>query len=102
MYMTSAESPCNGVCRIDEPSGWCIGCGRSLAEIAQWPTATNAQRSLIVVQLSDRLIELTHRRRSEERRVGKEGVRTCRYRWCPHHSQINSRWSNISSTTHLT
>src|SRR3546814_16969073 len=22
--------------------------------------------------------------RSEERRVGKEGVRPCRYRWCPH------------------
>src|SRR3546814_11663215 len=23
--------------------------------------------------------------RSEERRVGKEGVRTCRYRWWPYH-----------------
>src|SRR3546814_1727107 len=24
-------------------------------------------------------------RRSEERRVGKEGVSTCRYRWAPYH-----------------
>src|SRR3546814_9220992 len=26
-----------------------------------------------------------HRRRSEERRVGKEGVSTCRSRWSPYH-----------------
>src|SRR3546814_21061873 len=25
--------------------------------------------------------------RSEERGVGKEGVRTCKYRWCPSHSK---------------
>src|SRR3546814_10816771 len=29
-------------------------------------------------------------RRSEERRVGKEGVRTCRSRWSPNHSQKNT------------
>src|SRR3546814_18399670 len=27
--------------------------------------------------------------RSEERRVGKEGVRTCRSRWSPYHSKKN-------------
>src|SRR3546814_19087687 len=27
--------------------------------------------------------------RSEERRVGKEGVSTCRFRWWPYHSQNN-------------
>src|SRR3546814_17469986 len=27
--------------------------------------------------------------RSEERRVGKEGVRTCRYRWSPDHYKKN-------------
>src|SRR3546814_19242760 len=30
-----------------------------------------------------------HCRRSEERRVGKECVRTCRSRWPPYHSQKN-------------
>src|SRR3546814_19335255 len=29
--------------------------------------------------------EDTVRRRSEERRVGKEGVSTCKYRWSPDH-----------------
>src|SRR3546814_14413690 len=32
------------------------------------------------VTLADRAAE-----RSEERRVGKECVSTCRYRWCPYH-----------------
>src|SRR3546814_14168744 len=29
--------------------------------------------------------------RSEERRVGKEGVSTCRYRWSPYHKQKNKK-----------
>src|SRR3546814_17855355 len=29
--------------------------------------------------------------RSEERRVGKECVSTCRYRWSPYHSKKNKR-----------
>src|SRR3546814_11856657 len=31
------------------------------------------------------LLERHHRRRSEERRVGKECVSTCSYRWSPYH-----------------
>src|SRR3546814_13745692 len=30
-------------------------------------------------------VMLSHRKRSEERRVGKEGVSTCRTRWSPYH-----------------
>src|SRR3546814_12993752 len=36
----------------------------------------------------------SYRQRSEERRVGKECVSTCRYRWSPHHIKkktINSK-----------
>lgn len=29
-------SPCTGVCRMDERSGWCLGCARTLDEIAAW------------------------------------------------------------------
>src|SRR3546814_18092225 len=32
-----------------------------------------------------------HHRRSEERRVGKECVSTCRYRWSPYHSKKTSK-----------
>src|SRR3546814_21052124 len=29
--------------------------------------------------------------RSEERRVGKEGVSTCKFRWSPYHSKKNNK-----------
>ena len=34
--MTAIESPCNKICVVDPVSALCIGCGRSLAEIAGW------------------------------------------------------------------
>src|SRR3546814_15849901 len=38
--------------------------------------------------------------RSEERRVGKECVSTCRYRWCPYLSQKQLINTNIKNNTH--
>src|SRR3546814_18598544 len=35
------------------------------------------------------------KKRSEERRVGKECVSTCRSRWSPYHSKKNVEYSNI-------
>src|SRR3546814_20588580 len=43
------------------------------------------------------------RRRSEERRVGEEGVRTCRYRWSPaHEKKKNKTQPNINTITNRT
>ena len=33
---TLIETPCVDVCEVDEATGLCIGCRRSLAEIAAW------------------------------------------------------------------
>src|SRR3546814_12238001 len=43
---------------------------------------------------------LDRRRRSEERRVGKECVSTCRSRWSPSHSTKNHRYHNNHTTMH--
>jgi predicted Fe-S protein YdhL (DUF1289 family) len=40
-------SPCIGVCRIDEATGWCAGCWRTLDEIAAWGTSDDATRRRI-------------------------------------------------------
>ena len=32
----SIPSPCISVCRLDPSSGWCLGCARTIAEIAAW------------------------------------------------------------------
>src|SRR3546814_19513068 len=43
------------------------------------------------------------RRRSEERRVGKECVSTCRYRWSPYHSKtrVNATHNLTPTETHV-
>jgi predicted Fe-S protein YdhL (DUF1289 family) len=40
-------SPCTGTCELDA-LGICLGCGRSLAEIAAWPGADASLRGEIV------------------------------------------------------
>jgi uncharacterized protein len=55
------ESPCNKVCAIDEPTGWCLGCGRTLDEITEWASATPERRAAIWRQLDARLAELARR-----------------------------------------
>ena len=37
-------SPCISVCVVDEPTGFCKGCWRTVDEIAQWPRMMRHQR----------------------------------------------------------
>jgi predicted Fe-S protein YdhL (DUF1289 family) len=48
-------SPCVRVCAVDGRSGNCIGCGRTLPEIAQWSRYSNAERQRIMDLLPARL-----------------------------------------------
>lgn len=45
-------SPCNRVCRIDPHSGWCVGCGRTLDEIAGWPDFGAERKRAVLAQLA--------------------------------------------------
>jgi predicted Fe-S protein YdhL (DUF1289 family) len=49
------ETPCIKVCTIDTASGLCMGCGRTLDEIAIWSSLTKAERQAIMRSLSERL-----------------------------------------------
>ena len=51
-------SPCLDICSLDPSDEYCIGCGRSLDEIAGWLRASEAQRRAIVDQLPERLLRL--------------------------------------------
>ncbi|HEY8710707.1 MAG TPA: DUF1289 domain-containing protein [Burkholderiaceae bacterium] len=55
----SAEvsSPCTGVCRMDERSGCCVGCARTLAEIAAWSTLSDEQKRRVRDALAQRKVE---------------------------------------------
>ncbi len=50
----STRSPCISVCRIDEASGYCAGCYRTLAEIAGWGMMTDETRSGVWQQIRRR------------------------------------------------
>jgi predicted Fe-S protein YdhL (DUF1289 family) len=47
-------SPCISVCRIDEASGLCVGCLRTLDEIAAWSTLDDAQKRAVWRAIAER------------------------------------------------
>lgn len=44
-------SPCINVCRVDSAAGLCVGCGRTLDEIAAWSSLDDQQRLAVWVRL---------------------------------------------------
>jgi len=60
--MSALPSPCIDICRFDGPTGWCLGCGRTLAECRIWKRASRAQLKAISAQLPHRLKKLGARR----------------------------------------
>lgn len=57
----TTESPCIKVCVLDPVSGFCIGCGRTGAEIGAWLEMGEEQRAALVARLPDRLASMTSR-----------------------------------------
>jgi uncharacterized protein len=51
-------SPCISVCRMDDRSGWCEGCLRTLDEIAEWSLLDDAAKRAVWKQLPPRRAQL--------------------------------------------
>lgn len=47
-------SPCVGICRISPASGLCVGCSRTLEEIAGWSAADADERRRILGRIGKR------------------------------------------------
>jgi uncharacterized protein len=54
LHEARVASPCVSICVIDQASGWCIGCYRTLEEIAGWIDFSTAERRTIVAELAQR------------------------------------------------
>ena len=50
----TSQSPCINVCQMDEASGWCKGCLRTIDEIVVWSRLSDAQRAAVLAQLPQR------------------------------------------------
>ena len=50
----AVASPCTSVCRMDDAIGLCVGCARTLDEIASWSVLDDDARRAIVAALPAR------------------------------------------------
>jgi predicted Fe-S protein YdhL (DUF1289 family) len=57
--MAEIESPCIKVCVLDSGSQYCVGCGRTLAEIARWTAFSPEERRRIMAELPGRMAART-------------------------------------------
>ena len=55
MITQPIKTPCIQVCMVDGETGWCLGCGRSLREIAEWTKYTDQKRSDLIKESQSRL-----------------------------------------------
>jgi predicted Fe-S protein YdhL (DUF1289 family) len=51
-------SPCIGVCSMNEASGLCEGCYRTIEEIRDWWDMAPAQRGTVMQRLDQRLQQI--------------------------------------------
>ncbi|PZX13803.1 hypothetical protein LX81_03138 [Palleronia aestuarii] len=56
------ESPCIKICVVHPEERLCIGCLRSLDEIARWSSLSSSERKRILVELPSRAPRIARRR----------------------------------------
>lgn len=54
--MKNVPSPCTGVCRIENASGHCLGCKRTMAEIVAWPSLSDQEKRVVLAKLKGRTV----------------------------------------------
>ena len=53
----SKDTPCTAVCMIDPKTSLCVGCGRTLPEIARWHRMDSTERRAVMALLPARVAE---------------------------------------------
>ena len=51
------ETPCIAICMIDPRTSLCMGCGRTLPEIAKWHAMESSQRRAVMTALPQRMTD---------------------------------------------
>jgi predicted Fe-S protein YdhL (DUF1289 family) len=51
----NVPSPCISVCTMDFDGSFCMGCWRSIDEIAAWSRCDDAQKKIIWARIAERL-----------------------------------------------
>ena len=53
-FDTSVPSPCITVCQVDDATGCCIGCYRSIDEIREWPILSADEKRAVLARIDER------------------------------------------------
>ena len=59
-------SPCVNVCRIDDATGWCEGCQRTIDEVAAWLLLDDDAKRGVWRELRERRKRLRHDRERQQ------------------------------------
>jgi predicted Fe-S protein YdhL (DUF1289 family) len=65
------DSPCIDVCTLDAASGYCVGCFRTIGEIAGWSAFSAGERAAIRSRLEGRRTQFHDRFDAESRRAAE-------------------------------
>ena len=57
-FVPIIASPCVNLCQMDDVTGWCEGCGRTIDEIVRWGSTDDADRAAVMAELPARLARL--------------------------------------------
>ena len=60
------ETPCIKICTLDARMGLCLGCGRTIDEIARWTSMTASERAKVMLELPERLAACTSAKTTSE------------------------------------
>ena len=61
-------SPCVGVCQINASTKYCLGCWRTLKEVAHWSRYSNDEKEILIAELAERQKRLGSNKRRATRR----------------------------------
>ena len=70
-YTKPIKSPCLRVCAVDGRANACRGCGRTLGEIANWGTMSEAERDDVLRLLPARIEALGERASNAQEALAK-------------------------------
>jgi predicted Fe-S protein YdhL (DUF1289 family) len=59
--MSEVQSPCVEICQLDPVSGMCLGCFRTMDEIATWIELTDIEKQSVLLNAQKRKSEMFDR-----------------------------------------
>ena len=61
------KSPCTSICAIDHNIGFCMGCKRTIKEIANWSNLSEVERKKILLKTLNRKFFINNNQKKHQK-----------------------------------